>query len=305
MQTIQRRDWLILTALVAAWGSSFAMTKIAVGYLDATWVMAGRLTVAAAILAPNAITRGVSLRATPAIWTKFVWLALVGNVVPFALIGWGTRFVASGVSGLLMGAIPLMLVALAHFVLPEERLTLPKAVGFVLGFCGVIVLIGPEQLLHLEFAGPALKGELAILLACALYAIHAVSAKKLGVEPPLQQSAAVCLAASVIGLAVAWWMAPLPDVSVPLSAWAAVAGLGLIPTALATLMTYRLMDRAGPSFISYANYLVPVWALALGAALLGEPLGWNMLAALGLILGGIAVSRMKLAAQVAASSVDG
>jgi drug/metabolite transporter (DMT)-like permease len=77
----------------------------------------------------------------------------------------------------------------------------------------------------------------------------------------------------------------------PVAYWA-VAGLGILPTAIATLLMYRLMARIGPSFVAYSNYLVPVYALLLGAAALGEPLNWNIAAALALILTGIAVSRM-------------
>ena len=79
----------------------------------------------------------------------------------------------------------------------------------------------------------------------------------------------------------------------PLSGFAAVVGLGLFPTAFATLLVYRLMARAGPSFVSYSNYLVPIFAVLLGALLLDEQLDWNILVALVLVLTGIAISRMQ------------
>lgn len=294
MNQIERQDWATLAGLVGVWGSSFAMTKIAVAQIDASWVMALRLAVSAAVLVPYALARGTSFKVAPAIWAKFTVLAIVGNVAPFLLISWGTRLVASGVSGLLMGAIPLFLVVIAHFVLPEERLTRIRAAGFVIGFLGVIVLLGPREILRVGLAGDALKGELAILLSCVLYAVHAVGAKRLGMEEPVLQSAAVCLVSGVLGVAVASLLAPPPGAATPLGAWAAVIGLGLLPTALATLLVYRLVARVGPSFVAYANYLVPVWAVGLGAVLLHEPVGWTVIAALALILGGIAISRMKV-----------
>ena len=184
-------DWLILTALVVAWGSSFAMTKIAVTHLDAAWVMALRLTVAAVILAPYALLNGHTLAAPWRMWGKFTWLGFIGHAAPFFLITWGTHFVSSGISGLLMGAVPLFLLVLAHFFLADERLTVPKVAGFLMGFAGITVLIGPETLLHLSMSGEALKGEIAILAGCLCYAIHGVSAKRLGFEPPLRQTASV------------------------------------------------------------------------------------------------------------------
>ena len=286
-------DWLILAALVVAWGSSFAMTKIAVTHLDAAWVMALRLAIAAVVLTPYALASGTSLAASASVWGKFTWLAFIGHAAPFFLITWGTHFVSSGISGLLMGAIPLFLVVLAHFVLEDERLTIPKAFGFVMGFAGILVLVGPEKIVNFSLTGEALKGELAILAGCVCYAVHAVTAKRMGFEPPVKQTASVCLAAAVMGLAFAVAVSPAGLAGTPASAFWAVAGLGILPTALATLMTYKLMSRVGPSFVAYANYLVPAYAVLLGAAVLGEELSWNMVAALALILGGIAISRVE------------
>ncbi len=285
-------DWLILATLVVVWGSSFALSKHALLYLDAAWVMALRLVVATAILVPYALVSGHRLAAPPGIWAKFTWLGAVGHAVPFFLITWGMYYVSSGVAGLLMGAIPLFLVVLAHFALPDEPLTIPKSVGFLLGFAGIIVLIGPEQIFTLSMSGDELAGELAVLAGCLCYAVHGVTAKRLGFEHPLKQSASVCLAAATMGLAFALGLKPDGLSGVPLSAYAAVVGLGLFPTAFATLLTYRLMIRTGPSFVAYSNYLVPVYAIVLGAIVLNETLGWNILLALILILSGIAISRI-------------
>jgi drug/metabolite transporter (DMT)-like permease len=285
-------DWLILATLVVVWGSSFALSKHALLHLDAAWVMALRLAVAAAVLVPYAFATGQGLSAPLPIWTKFTWLGTVGHAVPFFLITWGMYFVSSGVAGLLMGAIPLFLVVLAHFTLPDEPLTVPKSAGFLLGFAGIVVLIGPEQIFTLSMTGDELMGELAVLAGCLCYAVHGVTAKRLGFEHPVKQSASVCLAAAIMGLAFAIAMRPEGLAFVPVSAYAAVVGLGLFPTAFATLLTYRLMIRTGPSFVAYSNYLVPVFAVVLGAMVLNEQLGWNIVAALILILSGIAISRI-------------
>ena len=112
-------DWLTLAGLVVAWGSSFAMTKIAVGHLDAAWVMALRLTIGGIFLLGVLLISERNLPAEPRLWRWFVWLGLIGHAVPFFLISWGTQFVSSGLSGVLMGAIPLFVIVLAHFFLPR------------------------------------------------------------------------------------------------------------------------------------------------------------------------------------------
>jgi drug/metabolite transporter (DMT)-like permease len=291
-QRVTVSDWSWLALLVSIWGSSFAMSKLALLHLDAAWVMALRLAVAAAVLIPYAWLAGPGLAAPRRSWFKFIWLGFIGNALPFYIVTYGMNFVTSGVAGLLMGAIPLFVVLFAHVALPGEQLTLPKAIGFLLGFTGIIVLIGPEAILTLAISGDELKGELLVLFGCLCYGIHAVSAKRLGVDHPARQSAAVCLSGAVMGLAFAVIASPQGLSGVPAQGFLAVLGLGLLPTAAATLIVYRLMARTGPSFVSYSNYLVPVFAVLLGAVVLNETLHWNILAALLLVLAGIAVSRI-------------
>jgi drug/metabolite transporter (DMT)-like permease len=202
--------------------------------------------------------------------------------------------VSSGISGLLMGAIPLLMMVAAHIFIAEERLTVTKAIGFIFGFIGIIVLMSPKASLSASFSGSALIGELAILLGCLCYVTHSISAKRLGFHDPVLQTAAVCLAGAVIGVVFALAWAPINPASIPSSALWPVVGLGLLPTALASLVMYRLIERTGPSFVSFSNYLVPVYALLFGAVMLHEQLSWNVLAALAFILAGIAISRRKI-----------
>ena len=269
------------------------MTKVAVAHLDASWVMALRLAVAALVLVPYAYATGHPVLQPGAPWRKFAWLGFIGHAVPFFFITWGMHHVSSGVAGLLMGAIPLFIVVLAHFTLPDEGLTLPKATGFVLGFAGIIVLIGPEKIMTAGFTGSELAGELAILAACLCYAMHAITAKRLGLEHPVRQTASVCVAGGLMGMGFAALASPGGLSAVPFPAFLAVAGLGVLPTALASLIMYKLLSRSGPSFVAYSNYLVPLYAVLLGAAALGERLSWNIAAALALVLSGIAVSRLN------------
>ncbi len=190
---------------------------------------------------------------------QITWLGFIGHAAPFFLITWGTHFVSSGVSGLLMGAIPLFLVVLAHFFLADERLTLPKTIGFLMGFAGILGLIGPGKLLNLSVVGDALWGELAILAGGLCYAIHGITAKRLGIDNPLKQSACVCIAAAVMGLLSAVAVSPHGLFGKPQIAFWAVIGLGLLPTAFATLLMYRLMERIGPR-ITWCQFTQSCWA---------------------------------------------
>src|SRR5438874_7551353 len=286
-------DWLILSALVVAWGSSFAMTKVAVTRLDAAWVMALRLSVAGLVLAAVVVLSKRQLPWDMKLWGWFAWLGLIRHAAPFFLITWGTHYVTSGLSGVLMGAVPIFVIVLAHFFLPDEPLTPVKTAGFILGFIGLMIVLGPEKLLHLSAGGMSLGGEIAIIAGCMCYAVHGLFARRIPFRGPLEQATAVCLMGGVMGVIFAVIVAPSGLAGAPSSAYFAVLGLGLLPTAIATLLMYRLVRDAGVTFIAYSNYLVPVYALIFGAVTLGEELTWNVGAGLAFILAGIAVSRVR------------
>lgn len=292
------RDWLTLAALVVTWGSSFAMTKIAVASIDPAWVMALRLSVAGVFLSIIVLLTRRQWPRGRELWTWFAGLGLIGHAAPFFLISWGTQFISSGLSGVLMGAIPLFVILLAHFFLPDERLTRMKAVGFVTGFIGLMIVLGPEKLLRFEGQGMALIGEIAIIIACICYAVHSLLARRIPFQGPVEQATAVCLCGGVMGLVFASLYAPHGLSSATPLAYLCVIGLGIVPTAIATLLVYAIVRSAGVSFVAYSNYLVPVYALGLGAVILGETLTLNVGFGLILILAGIAASRVRKAKAV-------
>ena len=158
MRRPQLMDWLTLAALMVVWGSSFFMTKIAVTHINPVWVMALRLAVAGVFLLGFALATGCVLPREMKLWGWFAWLGLIGNAVPFFLISWGTQFVTSGLSGVLMGAIPLMVIVLAHFLLTDEKLNVMKSAGFAVGFAGLLIVLGIDSLSGFSTESTALIG---------------------------------------------------------------------------------------------------------------------------------------------------
>ena len=286
-------DWTLLASLVIAWGTSFAMSKVALAEIDPAWIAASRLVVASITLLFCAALYGQLPGSSARTWGKYTWLGIIGNTVPFFVVTWGMHFVSSGVAGLLMGSIPLFIVVLAHFLLPNEKLTWPKTIGFLLGFAGIAVLADPKAFSHFALSGNEATGELAIVFGCICYAVHSISAKKLGVDPPYQQASGVLVTGAIASLILALVDNPTGYAGKSATSWLAVVGLGLLPTGAATVVMYKLMERTGPTFVSMSNYLVPVYSLVFGAITLGEKLSWNILLALLLILAGIYCIRLK------------
>jgi drug/metabolite transporter (DMT)-like permease len=286
-------DWLLLAGLVVCWGSSFVMSKLALQHLEPEWIAASRLCVGAAVLILAAAVTGQRPALNSNALRTYGWLGLIGNAAPFVAVTWGMQFIPSGVAGLLMGTIPLIIIAMAHFTLPGEALTLPRTAGFILGFLGIVVLMGPANLLQIAGHGQELIGQLAVVAGCLMYGVNSISTKKSQLPSSVAVVACVLFAGAVFATVYAAFVSPFTLQQVPSSALWAILGLGLFPTGLATLLWFKLVTRTGPTFTSMSNYLVPVYALCFGAILLGETIGLNVLFATVLVLAGIFVSRFK------------
>ena len=216
-------------------------------------------------------------------------IGALSSAVPFMLLAWGQQFVTSGFAGVSMAAVALIVLPLAHFLVPGEQLTLRKGLGFVIGFVGVCVLIGAQAF---ETTGTSMEpaGRAACLGAASCYAISSILMRRLPPVDPIGLSTLLLLigAALVVPMAViveGW--PPLPDTTTIL----VVIALGLIPTAAANLLRVLVVRSAGPVFMSLTNYQVPVWSVVLGAMVLSEPLPASLTASMTLILLGVAISQ--------------
>ena len=286
----------MLMALTVMWGSAFLMTKVAVESMPPTMVVAGRMVVASAVLLVLAVFWLRRLQSGGRAWTFFVLIAFFGNALPYSLISWGQDFIDSGLTGILMAVMPLFTLGLAHFFIPGERMNFFRALGFMFGFIGVIVLMGPESLLGLAEVDETFVPMLAVLAGAVSYAVSAILSRLRPDDDAFGAALATTLLATLmvvpVGLDSGELGATLQGSTLALLA---VAGLGIFSTAAASVVYFRLVARAGPGFISQLNYLIPVWAVVIGALFLDEQPQMNHLYALALILGGILVTQLQWA----------
>jgi drug/metabolite transporter (DMT)-like permease len=218
----------------------------------------------------------------------FIALAILGNCLPFFLIAWGQQTIDSALAGILVSVMPLATLVLAHFFVAGERVTRLRLVGFVIGFAGIVVLMGPTALTGL--GGEALA-QAAVLGGALCYAGNSVLARLTIATDFLVASTAVLIVASVLMVPIAV-MVDHPWSGTPSAgSIAAIVWLGIGPTALATILYFRLIAAAGPTFMAIVNYLSPLVALLAGMTLMGERPGPTAVAGLLLILLGIALSR--------------
>lgn len=284
------KGWGGLAVLALTWGSAFAFIAIGVQDLPPSIVAFGRLSLAAVLLTAWAVHRR---RTFPPLsdrrWIRFALLGLFGNALPFTLIAVGQQEVPSGVAGILMAMTPLAIVMAAHFILPNERLTPWKVAGFLVGFSGIVLLMGPSALQGMLSTNFLMQ--LLIFAATLCYATNAILYQTGPETPPSIVAACslICAAIMTAPLALYDWVSG-PAITPSLQSVGAVIALGLLPTALATIVYMAIARHVGAAFIALVNYAVPVVAALIGLAL-GESLGPTAWLALAVILAGIFIAR--------------
>jgi drug/metabolite transporter (DMT)-like permease len=275
---LSRRGWLLFAAMGVIWGIPYLLIKVAVGGVSVPVLVCTRVALGSLLLLPAAV-RGGHLGALKG---HIRWLAAFTAfeiVGPFALLSSAERHLASSTSGLLIAAVPIFSALLAWLTRSGDRLTLIRWAGLAIGMSGVALLAGPG-------AG---HGELLpvimVLLTALGYSIGPLIAnRKLADLPPVAVNT-VCLGAAAVvyaPFAALTWPRTTPSAQVLL----ALAGLGVICTAAAFLVFFRLIAEVGPARATVITYVNPAVAVALGVIVLGEPLTPAIGAAFVLILGG-------------------
>jgi drug/metabolite transporter (DMT)-like permease len=281
-----RRDLILLAALSLIWGASFMFIRVADRQIDPWALVFLRVGFGAAVLVPAALLAGRrrALQQARDAWWALLFLGAVNTAVPFLLFSWSETRITSSLAAILQAAAPIFTVLIA-VVLGLERVGGRRLAGFLAGLAGVALLLGSP-------GGGGLSAALAVVLAAFCYACGATFASRQlsGVEP-LVIGAGSCVAATAI--AAPMGIAALPA-SVP--GWketGSVVVLGLVGTGIAYVMFFALIASAGASRTVLVTYLIPPVALVYGVMLLGEPLRWEALAGLALILAGVAFAAGK------------
>ena len=292
------RDWALLFCLGVIWGAAFMATKLATVDFAPMTIAGVRLGVAAITLTTVMWLRGDRFPGIATARERKFWLAalavgFLANALPFTTLSWAQRHIDSGLAGVLMTTMPLMILPLGHFFVPGERITLRRLTGLLLGFAGVSVLIGPDAFRSLGSGGSlALLAQMGCFLTAFGYASGAIVSKRAPQLGPLRFGAAALILAALMTIPLALvFESPLAPSATGL---AAVLYLGLVPTALATVLLLTLIGSAGPGFLSLVNYLVPLWAVVFGVTFLGETPSPRLGVALVLILLGLTVAQSRL-----------
>jgi len=275
---VSRRGWVLFALMSVIWGVPYLLIKVADTGVSVPVLVFARVAVGAAVLLPVAIWRG-QIRVLAGRWWWLAVFAVVEIMLPWALLSDAERRLSSSLTGLMIAVVPIIGLVLAKVTGGPERRPPARWAGLLAGLAGVALLAGP----HLA-GGSAWPITEVILVALCYATGPLVANRKLGDLPALGVTAA-CLAAAAVAYAPAaalTWPPVLPSARV----LAALAGLGVLCTAIAFVLFFQLIAEAGPARATVITYVNPAVAVALGVSVLGEPLTPAIAAAFVLILTG-------------------
>lgn len=270
-QTMGPVEWILLVVLSILWGGSFFFSKLGVSALPPLVVVFLRVAIAAVALMAALVTLGRPLPKGVRLWSALAAMGLLNNVIPFALIFWAQTHIPSGLAAIINSTTPLFSVIVAQFAGGQERLTVARAGGALVGIAGVAMMTASGLTAGTE--GDALA-ELACIGAAISYAAAGVFGRRyLGRVAPMTTAAGQLVASTVIMLPVVLLTEPRAmDLRPGLGVIAAIVALALVSTALAYVIYFRILAAAGATNILLVTLLIPVSAILLGGTFLGERL---------------------------------
>jgi drug/metabolite transporter (DMT)-like permease len=269
-RTMGGAEWALLVALSIVWGGSFFFFAIAVKALPVFTIVFLRVALGASALWLIVWVAGLALPREPQVWRAFLTMGLLNNAIPFSLIVWGQKELASGLAAVLNGTTPFFTVLIANALTPDEKISGSRLAGAAIGLGGVAVMIGLAAVATL---GQGIWPQLAILGAAVAYALASVFGRRFAGLPPLLTAAGQTSGSTAVLLPLVlildqpWLLAPPP-----LSVWLAIAGLAFLCTSLAYVMYFTILKRAGATNLVLVTFLAPVSAILLGVSFLNETL---------------------------------
>ena len=286
-KSLSGRAWAEMMLLAMIWGGSFLSIRVALDEITPLTSVAHRTTWAMLVLWVIIAVMRIPLPRDPKIWFSFLVMGLLNNVIPFTLMAWGQLHIESGLTSILNAFTAVVGVVIASLFFADERITLRKGIGVILGFFGVAVAIGLDNFRSFDLRSLA---QLAVIGGTVAYAIASVWARKRLVGMPPQMAAAGMLTGStVIMLPLVYFIEGPLTFDLQPRTMLAIGYYAIIATAFAYLLYYRVLVMAGSGNLMLVTLLVAPLAITLGAVVLDEKLGANAYLGFGILALGLII----------------
>jgi drug/metabolite transporter (DMT)-like permease len=287
---LKPKHWLVFLLLGAIWSSSFLWIKIAVQEVGPITLVAFRVSFGLLFGIAVILAQRVALPRDLKTWLPVLILGITNVAIPFFLISWGEQTIDSAVASILDATVPLFTIVAAHVMLSDDKMTLPKTLGLLIGFAGVVVLVSKD---FGSSASPIL-GQLAVIVASMFYAGSSIYARKATEATPaiLRSAGPLISSTAIMWLATLTLERPIKIPQLPIT-WIALAWLGILGSGLAFVLAYYLIHEIGPTRATMVTYLFPLGGVLLGVTFLHEQLSWQLLAGGALIVGSLVVANWE------------
>ena len=275
--------------LSAIWGSAFVAIEIALNGFHPFFVAFGRIALAGVFLSTIIFIRKLSFPKDKNTWIILFLIGFLNNAMPFYLISWGQQFISASTASVMLAVGPLIALVLSHFITHDEKFTIFKLLGVVFGFIGVFILLGEDF-----FGGDenSFYGKLAMLGAIIGYISSGFLIRKISHVNTVVCSSSMFITATIM-MFPALFFVPLENSFLNTTAIVAVVYLAIMPTALASLLRIKLVQKVGVQFMSQVAYLIPMFAIFWSWLLLNEIPNTTAWLSLIFILGGVFMRHLK------------
>ena len=284
---MRTKHWIIFITLGIIWSSSFLWIKIAIEEMGPMTLVAYRVLFGLLFGIAVIIIQREKMPRTLKAWTPLLVLGLTNVAIPFFLISWGEKTIDSGVASILDATVPLFTIVVAHFLLHDDKMTVQKVVGLLIGFAGVVVLMSKD----IGTSAGSLLGQGAVILASAFYAGSSIYARKFTEDTPgiFRSMGPLVSATAVMWLASFFFESPVHVPDQPII-WIALLWLGILGSGVAFVMVFYLIHEIGPTRTTMVTYLFPLGGVTLGVIFLHETLTWEIVVGAVLILASLVVA---------------
>lgn len=287
---MKAKHWFVFILLGAIWSSSFMWIKIAVQEVGPITLVAYRALFGLSFGIVVILIQRVKLPRTFRDWLPLFVVGITNIAIPFFLISWGELHIDSAVASILDATVPLFTILIAHFMLQDDKITLPKVLGLVVGFTGIIILMSKD----IGASASSLLGQVAVIVASIFYAISAIYIRKTTVDTPaiLRSAGPLVSASAVMWLGAFVFESPVQVPQLGIT-WVALLFLGMLGSGLAFLMSFYLVHEIGPTRTTMVTYLFPLGGVLLGVTFLHEQITWQVLAGAVVIISSLAIANWE------------
>jgi drug/metabolite transporter (DMT)-like permease len=236
------------------------------------------------------LVQRVSLPRTFKAWLPLLVVGLTNIAIPFFLISWGELSIDSAVASILDATVPLFTILIAHFLLHDDKITLPKAIGLIVGFAGIVVLMSKD----IGASPSSLLGQVAVIVASIFYAISAIYIRKTTEDTPgiVRSAGPLVSATATMWLGALIWESPLQIPQLGIT-WIALLFMGVLGSGLAFVMAFYLIHEIGPTRTTMVTYLFPLGGVILGVTFLHEQLSWHVIAGAIIIISSLVIANWE------------